>query len=123
MQVGVTEVILAVNYQPQVMMRTLESMERQVSEKYSVLLSAQVTLKSFLKYNIKITCSHETEPLGTAGPLALARDFLDDGDPFFVLNSDVICEYPLKNLLDFHNGHEGEGTIMVGDNIAIVQLT
>ena len=30
----------------------------------------------------------EKEPMGTAGPLALARDILDDGsgDPFFVLN-------------------------------------
>ena len=30
----------------------------------------------------------ENEPMGTAGPLALARDILDDGsgDPFFVLN-------------------------------------
>lgn len=36
--------------------------------------------------------------MGTAGPLALARHILDDGSgqPFFVLNSDVICEYPLK---------------------------
>jgi mannose-1-phosphate guanylyltransferase len=34
----------------------------------------------------------ETEPLGTAGPLALARDVLtaNDNDIFFVLNSDVL---------------------------------
>lgn len=44
------------------------------------------------KLGITITCSQETEPLGTAGPLALARDKLVDGsgEPFFVLNSDVI---------------------------------
>ncbi len=30
--------------------------------------------------------AQETEPMGTAGPLALARDLLDDGQPFFVLN-------------------------------------
>lgn len=30
MQVGVTEVILAVNYQPQVMLAALESMEKKV---------------------------------------------------------------------------------------------
>jgi len=31
--------------------------------------------------------------MGTAGPLALARDKLLDGsgEPFFVLNADVIC--------------------------------
>ena len=33
-------------------------------------------------------CPQETEPMGTAGPLALARHLLDDGSgtPFFVLN-------------------------------------
>lgn len=91
--VGVTEVVLAVNYQPQVMMSALSDMEQQ--------------------YGIKITCSHETEPLGTAGPLALAKDLLDDGEPFFVFNSDVICEYRLQDFLDFHKSHKGEGTLMV----------
>lgn len=66
-----------------------------------------------VQYNIKITCSHETEPLGTAGPLALARELLDDGDPFFVFNSDVICEYRLQDFLDYHKSHGAEGTIMV----------
>ncbi|KAF1326186.1 Mannose-1-phosphate guanyltransferase beta, partial [Globisporangium splendens] len=70
-------------------------------------------IEALVGYNIKITCSHETEPLGTAGPLALARDLLDDGDPFFVFNSDVICEYRLQDFLDFHKSHGAEGTIMV----------
>jgi NDP-sugar pyrophosphorylase family protein len=64
---------------------------------------------------IKITCSQEIEPLGTAGPLALARDKLVDGsgEPFFVLNSDVISEYPFSQLIQFHKSHGGEATIMV----------
>jgi NDP-sugar pyrophosphorylase family protein len=73
-------------------------------------------LKDFdTKLDIKITCSQETEPLGTAGPLALARDKLidDSGEPFFVLNSDVICEYPLKLMIEFHKAHGGEASIMV----------
>ena len=65
-------------------------------------------------YNVKITFSVETEPLGTAGPLALARDILaKDDSPFFVLNSDVICDYPFEQLRDFHQSHGGEGTITV----------
>lgn len=54
-------------------------------------------------------------PISAAGPLALARKHLDDGsgDPFFVFNSDVTCEYPLKDLLAFHRSHGKEGTIMV----------
>ncbi|PKA48578.1 putative mannose-1-phosphate guanylyltransferase 1 [Apostasia shenzhenica] len=94
-EVGVTEVVLAINYQPEVMLNFLKEFES--------------------KLGIKITCSQETEPLGTAGPLALARDNLIDGsgDPFFVLNSDVISEYPFAELLKFHKSHPGEATIMV----------
>ncbi|KAK2657793.1 hypothetical protein Ddye_010845 [Dipteronia dyeriana] len=93
--VGVTEVVLAINYQPEVMLNFLKEFEK--------------------KLEIKITCSQETEPLGTAGPLALARDKLidDSGEPFFVLNSDVISEYPLKEMIEFHRGHGGEASIMV----------
>ena len=67
------------------------------------------------KLGMKITCSQEKEPLGTAGPLALARDKLidDSGEPFFVLNSDVICEYPLAEMIQFHKDHGGEASIMV----------
>lgn len=73
-------------------------------------------LKEFeTRLGIKIVCSQETEPMGTAGPLALARDKLDDGsgDPFFVLNSDVISEYPLREMIAFHKKHGGEASIMV----------
>ena len=49
------------------------------------------------RLGISITFSHEKEPLGTAGPLALSREVLaKDDEPFFVLNSDVICDFPFK---------------------------
>ena len=53
--------------------------------------------------------------MGTAGPLALARDKLLDGkgSPFFVLNADVICEYPLKELYDFHVARGADASIFV----------
>ncbi|KAM7265812.1 hypothetical protein ACFE04_003495 [Oxalis oulophora] len=95
--IGVTEVVLAINYQPEVMLNFLKDFES--------------------KLGIKITCSQETEPLGTAGPLALARDKLVDGSgkPFFVLNSDVISDYPLKEMIEFHQRHGGEASIMVDE--------
>ncbi|KDD72216.1 hypothetical protein H632_c3685p0, partial [Helicosporidium sp. ATCC 50920] len=67
------------------------------------------------KLGVKITCSQENVPMGTAGPLALARDILDNGSgtPFFVLNSDVICQYPLKEMLTFHKRSGAEATILV----------
>lgn len=52
-------------------------------------------------------------PSPLAGPLKLAEKILRDGEPFFVLNSDVICVFPFKELLAFHKAHGKEGTILV----------
>ncbi|KAI9193331.1 nucleotide-diphospho-sugar transferase [Polychytrium aggregatum] len=91
---GVTDIVLAVNYRPEIMVNFMK--------KYEEI------------YNIKITFSVEDEPLGTAGPLALAREVLAKNDePFFVLNSDVICDFPFTDLAAFHKQHGGEGTILV----------
>lgn len=94
-EAGCDEVVLAINYRPQVMMDFLKEWEQ--------------------KLNIKITCSQEPEPMGTAGPLALARDILynDTNTPFFVLNSDVVCEYPMKEMLQRHLATGAEATILV----------
>lgn len=52
--------------------------------------------------------------MGTAGPLALARNYLsEDSEPFFVLNSDIICEFPFDELYRFHKTHGQEGTLVV----------
>ncbi|KAJ1566097.1 mannose-1-phosphate guanyltransferase [Nowakowskiella sp. JEL0078] len=93
-KVGVKQVVLAVNYQPEVMMAQIKKYEEE--------------------FNLDITFSVEPEPLGTAGPLAMARSILSaDNEPFFVLNSDVVCEFPFQHLLEFHRSHGCEGTIMV----------
>ena len=64
-------------------------------------------------YSIIIT-QYFTYLSQTAGPLALARDtLLEDDTPFYVLNSDVICDFPFKDMLAFHTHHGREGTIVV----------
>jgi len=91
---GVTDIVLAVNYRPEMMTNALKKYEKE--------------------YNVKIEYSVETEPLGTAGPLKLAERILGKDDkPFFVLNSDVTCDYPFKQLAAFHAAHGQEGTIIV----------
>lgn len=127
-EVGVNHVILAVSYKAEMMNKYVEEQEKILG--------------------IRITLSHESIPLGTAGPLALAREHLleksttndsscnhdekspningfskddgdnnnliyDDGVPFFVLNSDIICNYPFQSMIDFHKLHKAEGTIVV----------
>jgi mannose-1-phosphate guanylyltransferase len=55
---------------------------------------------------IKITCSKDVEPMGTTRSLSLSRDKLDDesGEPFFVLNNDVICKYSCLNFTKIMGG-------------------
>lgn len=66
------------------------------------------------KLGVELIFSHESEPLGTAGPLALAKEILSQSsEPFFVLNSDIICDFPFKELETFHKNHGKEGTIVV----------
>lgn len=56
----------------------------------------------------------------TAGPLALARKHLkEDNEPFYVLNSDVMCSFPFTEMEKFHKAHGKEGTIMVCVAISI----
>jgi mannose-1-phosphate guanylyltransferase len=64
---------------------------------------------------VKISISIENEPLGTAGPLRLAKDLIlkdNSSGMFFVFNSDVICDYPLEEFVKFHKSHGKEGTIL-----------
>lgn len=93
-EAGVTEVILAVAYRPEAMKAEMDEWGK--------------------KLGVSFVFSVEEEPLGTAGPLGLARDILlQDDQPFFVLNSDVTCTFPLKEFLAFHRKHGKEGSIMV----------
>lgn len=77
----------------------------------------------FMQFGIEVIISVEDTPMGTgkvsimdfyiAGPIALAKKYLEDDDLFFVFNSDVSCTYPLQELIDFHRNHGKEGTIVV----------
>uniref|UniRef100_A0A8W4F9L7 mannose-1-phosphate guanylyltransferase n=1 Tax=Sus scrofa TaxID=9823 RepID=A0A8W4F9L7_PIG len=91
---GVDHVILAVSYMSQMLEKEMKAQEQRLG--------------------IRISMSHEEEPLGTAGPLALARDLLSEtAEPFFVLNSDVICDFPFQAMVQFHRHHGQEGSILV----------
>ncbi|XP_015262864.1 PREDICTED: mannose-1-phosphate guanyltransferase beta isoform X1 [Gekko japonicus] len=91
---GVNHVILAVSYMSELLEKEMKEQEQKLS--------------------IRISLSHEKEPLGTAGPLALAQELLtENSEPFFVLNSDVICDFPFTDMVRFHRHHGKEGTIVV----------
>ena len=65
----------------------------------------------------------EDEPLGTAGPIALAheRGLLGDSEPFFVINCDVACDFNLRSLYTLHKeqrARPGPATLAWGPNAA-----
>eukprot|EP00965_Chrysotila_dentata_P165089 5451766-Pleurochrysis_carterae.AAC.1 len=65
---------------------------------------------------IRITCSREEREMGTAGALKLAEPLITDGGandaPFIVVNADVLCSYPLRDLLRVHVKHGRQGTVL-----------
>ena len=51
------------------------------------------------RYGIKLTISKEDKPLGTAGPLTLIKDKLDE--PFIVMNGDILSLVDFSKFYDF----------------------
>merc|ERR1711970_970816 len=95
-QAGVNHVILAVSYMSGLLQERLGHHAKRLG--------------------ITISFSHEEVPMDTAGPLALARSLITDGnngEPFFVMNADVTSDFPFKQMLQFHKQHGKEGTIVV----------
>ena len=61
------------------------------------------------RYGLDITYSFEDEPLGTAGPLALILDRLEDN--FLVMNGDLLTTLNYRGLLDNHLQSKSAATI------------
>jgi NDP-sugar pyrophosphorylase family protein len=71
-------------------------------------------LKNYFKegqrLGIKIHYTDEENPMGTAGAIKLAEDYLKD-ENFFMLNGDVILNFDFKDMLNSHAKYGGFGTI------------
>ncbi len=61
------------------------------------------------RYGLNITYSFEDEPLGTAGPIALVLDRLEDN--FLVMNGDLLTTLNYRSLFDRHIQTESAATI------------
>jgi NDP-mannose synthase len=60
------------------------------------------------KLGLTVTYSHETEPMGTAGPLGLAPG-LDH--TFFAMNGDLLTTLDFAAMLRFHRSHGRSATV------------
>jgi len=62
------------------------------------------------QWGVDITYSHETEPLGTAGPLKLIDDL---EDKFLLMNGDLLTDLSFADLIKFHESENGLMSIAV----------
>lgn len=85
---GVAEVILAVGYMGQLF---------------------QAFFQDGSRYGLKITYSFETEALGTAGPIALVIDQLEED--FIVMNGDLLTTLNYRNLFCYHQKMKAAATV------------
>lgn len=80
-------------------------------------------LASFLRsragdLGLRIEISHETELLDTGGGIRKAAPLLDDGQPFFVHNADVVSGVDLGRLYEMHRASGALATLSVRERQA-----
>jgi NDP-sugar pyrophosphorylase family protein len=86
---GVDTVVLAVNYMAEALVRYFGP----------------------TKFDLGIIYSREARPLGTGGPILKAREHLVDGEPFLVLNGDIISDIDYRRLVEYHKNNGATATI------------
>ncbi|EMR73544.1 Nucleoside-diphosphate-sugar pyrophosphorylase family protein [Thaumarchaeota archaeon SCGC AB-539-E09] len=86
---GVDTVVLAVNYMAEALVRYFGP----------------------TKFDLGIIYSREDRPLGTGGPIKKAAELLVDGEPFLVLNGDIISDVDYRGLIKYHKKKGGLATI------------
>lgn len=85
---GVTEIILAIGYKGD-----------QIKEYFG----------NGHKFGLNIKYVNEKTPLGTAGPLRLAKKYLND--TFFIVWGDILSQIDLTDFAQFHKSHNGLATV------------
>lgn len=66
------------------------------------------------KWDVQINYLHETEKLGTAGPLSMLPDL--GSDPVLVMNADILTKVNFAHLLDFHRTNSVAATVCVREH-------
>ena len=64
------------------------------------------------RFGVNIKYSIEKEPLGTAGPLRLAKELIGN-DNFIMLHADIVCRINAKPLMDFHLKNNALCTLVI----------
>jgi mannose-1-phosphate guanylyltransferase len=63
------------------------------------------------EFGLRITYSEESEPLGTAGGVGKARDFLAETESFLIISGDALTDIDLGAMRDAHEKNVADGAI------------
>jgi mannose-1-phosphate guanylyltransferase len=88
---NITEVILAVSHQTEILIKQHKIPKRELHVSYS---------RDPLK-----------KPLGTGGPIKKAEKLVDRDEPFLVLNGDIFADVDYKEILKIHEKNDAVATI------------
>ena len=75
--------------------------------------SSRITNQQITNNSLKVRLFYEPELLGSAGTLLANRDWVADGEPFFVLYGDNLTDVNLLKMHEFHKHHEWTFTLGV----------
>ena len=85
---GITEVVITLHFMPEVI---------------------QSYFGDGSSMGMKIHYAIEETPLGTAGSVKNAQEFLDE--PFLIISGDAVTDINLKQVIDFHEAKDAEATL------------
>jgi NDP-sugar pyrophosphorylase family protein len=93
---------------------TLELLKKNGVEEVMIILSKEAkeceeTFKDGKKYGLNIKYLYESHPMGTAGALKLAKDFITEA--FILCNDDNLINLGITDMYQFHNDHNAIATI------------
>jgi NDP-sugar pyrophosphorylase family protein len=91
---GVQEVVIALGYMPEMI---------------------RAYCRDGAQWGVKIHYVTEERALGTAGPLALARDFIAPSDDFILMNGDIVTDLDFAALVAFHKSRKLPVTMAVAE--------
>lgn len=63
------------------------------------------------RFGVSIAYVHEDAPLGTAGPLALAKPHLEGEELFLLMNGDVVAELDFRRFVEASRGSDSDLTV------------
>ncbi len=62
-------------------------------------------------FGVELSFSEEDQPLGTAGGVGKAADFLTQSDSFLVISGDALTDIDLTAMREAHEAHDGIATL------------